>query len=339
MGMNFQHLEVYREAGENALVIYGLEKEYRLVLHHCSENVTYMVVHSVTSCRYAALRVSRPGYHTLEEMKAEVQWLDQIVKEGTVVTAKPIRSPDGQTVVCVSVGGKMHHCVLCEYLEGQAPVPEEGDGSFWWFNKTGEAAAKLHMQIIKWSESSRLCRPVWDYEALLGESGLFGNWRNCEELGNDGFTLLNEVCMMIKMKLEEYGRESRNFGLIHSDLRAGNLLAEGRRIKVLDFDDSGFGWFLFDLAASFSFIENHPMTEVWMEAWLKGYTTIRRLEQQDYEMIPTFLMSRRIQLLAWITSHKDSAPVSVYDEGFADGTIRMARVYCKKGNKSCKGTA
>lgn len=327
--MNFQHIGAYGEAGRKALVAYGLAGEYRLELHHRSENVTYLVVHRETERRYAAMRVSRPGYHTLEETESEMRWLDRIVKEGTVTIARPIRSLEGQSVVCEHVDGVTYHCVLCEYLEGKAPNPEDGERGYWWFQKTGEAAAKLHRQTMEWKESSSLCRPVWDYEALLGESGLFGNWRTCEELGDEGFCLLDEVCGQIRRHLWEYGRDPDRFGLIHTDLRAANLLVDDREIKILDFDDCGFGWHLFDLAASLSFMEDHPMAKMWIMSWLKGYTSVRRLAPRDFNMIPTFLMARRIQLLAWIISHNDSEPVKLYEEGFMDGTIRMAGKYRK----------
>lgn len=325
--MNFQQLEWYGQAAFKALALYGLAEEYELVLHHRSENVTYLVVHQRTKRKYAAMRVSRPGYHTLEETRAEMRWLERIVKEKTVTIAAPLPALLGQTVVCVDAGGKQFHCVLCEYLKGQAPDPESGDRGYWWFQKIGEAAAKLHLQTIGWKESRSLGRPVWDYEALLGEKGLFGNWRVCRALGDDGHLLLERACGQIEKRLKVYGRDLARFGLIHTDLRAANLLVEGCQLKVLDFDDCGFGWYLFDLAGSFSFIENHVETAGRIKAWLKGYTAVRALYKEDYDMIPTFLMARRIQLLAWITSHSDSDPAGIYREGFAAGTVSMAKEY------------
>ena len=180
---------------------------------------------------------------------------------------------------------------------------------------------------MEWKESRNLDRPVWDSEAILGESGLFGNWRLCGELSEAGRGLLVETCVEIRRRLQQYGRDDRNFGLIHTDLRAANLLVEGELLKVLDFDDCGFGWHLFDLAASFSFIEDRPEVPGWTREWLEGYTNILHLEQRDYDMIPTFLMARRIQLLAWITSHDDSEPVKVYEKGFAERTVTMAKAY------------
>ena len=49
--------------------------------------------------------------------------------------------------------------------------------------------------------------------------------------------ILSEVSRIVKRRLERYGTNENNFGLIHADLRLANLLIEGDQIKVIDFDD------------------------------------------------------------------------------------------------------
>lgn len=328
--MNFQYIEAYCRAGTLGLACYGLEKDCGLTLMHCSENATFLVSDMRDGKQRGVLRVSRPGYHSLPETEAEIAWLRQIREEGTVVIPSPIPCPDGRAVAVVTVDNQEYHLVLCEYLEGEAPDPEGGGRGFPWFPKIGETAAKLHKQTMEWTRSRRLCRPVWDFEALLGVHGLFGNWRECREITEAESRLLLETCGEIKGRLLAYGKDEKNFGLIHSDLRAANLLVDGDILKVLDFDDCGYGWHLFDLASSFSFIEDRPEVPGWIEEWLKGYERVLELEKRDYEMIPTFFMARRIQLLAWITSHDDSEPVRRYERGFARQTLCMAEEYLGK---------
>ena len=43
-----------------------------------SENYTYLVRNPITGSKDAVLRISRPGYHTLEELEGEMAWLRQI---------------------------------------------------------------------------------------------------------------------------------------------------------------------------------------------------------------------------------------------------------------------
>ena len=95
-------------------------------------------------------------------------------------------------------------------------------------------------------------------------------------------------------------------------------------MQVLDFDDCGFGWHLYDLAGTFSFLEDNIRLEQWVRAWLEGYETVLPLRKEDIREIPTMIMARRIQLLAWITSHEDSDPVREMYAGFAGKTAELA---------------
>ena len=56
-----------------------------------------------------------------------------------------------------------------------------------------------------------------------------------------------------------------------ADLRLANLLIDGEAVKVIDFDDCGFGWHMYDAATPVSFYEHEPQVPRLLEAWLKGY--------------------------------------------------------------------
>lgn len=214
-------------------------------------------------------------------------------------------------------------CVMFEFLPGHAPDPKHDACALEDFREIGRMAAKLHEQVIHWPESETLSRPHWDYEHMLGTQGLFGDWRLCRELDESGFQIIRRVCEKIRENLTNYGKSRENYGLIHSDLRAANLLKDEHCIHAIDFDDSGFGWFLYDAAAAISFVEDDERAGEWLRSWVSGYREVRPLPPEEVRLIPTFVMARRIQLMAWITSHDDSDPVKVYYRGFAEETVKM----------------
>ena len=45
------------------------------------------------------------------------------------------------------------------------------------------------------------------------------------------------------------------FGLVHADLRLANLLVEDEKVNVIDFDDCGYSWFMYDFGTAVSFID------------------------------------------------------------------------------------
>jgi len=107
-----------------------------------------------------------------------------------------------------------------------------------------------------------------------------------------------------------FGKSPERFGLIHSDLRLANLLVENNRILVIGFDDCGFRWYLYDLATSTSFIEHKPHVPSLIQSWLRGYRKIRPLSKEVEIEIMTFIMMRKLQLLAWVGSTLFVFPLS-----------------------------
>ena len=71
-------------------------------------------------------------------------------------------------------------------------------------------------------------------------------------------------------------------------------------IKVIDFDDCGFSWYMYDAAASLSFYEHLPQVSSLIQHWLEGYRTVSAIGKAEEEEIPTFLMLRRLLLVAWV---------------------------------------
>ncbi|MDC6726326.1 phosphotransferase enzyme family protein, partial [Leclercia adecarboxylata] len=99
---------------------------------------------------------------------------------------------------------------------------------------------------------------------------------------------------------------AERFGLVHADLRLANLLVDGDHLHLIDFDDCGFSWFMYDFAAAVSFFEQEPIIPALMDAWVEGYRTVLPLAAEDAAMLPVFVMLRRIMLVAWIASHSET---------------------------------
>jgi Ser/Thr protein kinase RdoA (MazF antagonist) len=110
-------------------------------------------------------------------------------------------------------------------------------------------------------------------------------------------------------------------------LRPANLLVDGDRLWVIDFDDCGFSWFLYDFAAAISFLEHEPDVPDLLDAWIEGYSTIAELTDDDIAMMPVFIMLRRMLLTAWIASHPETATARRMGEDYTHGTVALARAF------------
>ena len=107
-----------------------------------------------------------------------------------------------------------------------------------------------------------------------------------------------------------------------------NLLEDGDHIRVIDFDDCGFGWFMYDFATTVSFFEEHPRVPEFKAAWLEGYREVAPLAAEDEAELDTFVMLRRLLLVTWIGSHYAFATeAQELGEGFTVDTIPLAETY------------
>jgi Ser/Thr protein kinase RdoA (MazF antagonist) len=306
---------------------FGLSPATTATLFNVSENHTYRVEDPASERRYA-LRVHRPGYRTSEQIESELQWVDALREDGAVDTCVPVPAPGGERVVTVSTDDLgARNVVLFDWLPGREPDPE-GEAVIAGFRTLGAVSARMHAHARAWRPPPGFDRPTWDYERTLGAGGYWGRWQDGLGMGTEERRLLDRLDAAIAARLEAYGRASDRFGLVHADIRLANLLVDDGDVRVIDFDDSGFAWFMYDFATTVSFMEDHPRVPELREAWLEGYRSVAPLDAADEAELDTFVMLRRLLLVAWIGSHHSFATEAAeLGAGFTAGTCALAERY------------
>jgi Ser/Thr protein kinase RdoA (MazF antagonist) len=164
---------------------------------------------------------------------------------------------------------------------------------------------------------------------MLGERPHWGSWRDAIGLDAAGAAILADVAASLRGRLAAYGEAPHRYGLIHADLRLANLLAEGERLGVIDFDDCGFCWYLYDFAAAVSFIEDDPILPALAAAWVAGYRGVAPLAEADLAMLPAFVMLRRLLLTAWLASHAETPTARALGAGYTSGTVALGRAFLR----------
>jgi Ser/Thr protein kinase RdoA (MazF antagonist) len=172
----------------------------------------------------------------------------------------------------------------------------------------------------------------WNFEDFFGSSARWGDWSALPILTPINQCLLRQTVSLIEEKLRIYGKEPDRYGLIHSDLNIHNILVDNHAIQLIDFDDCGYGWFLLDM--SISMLEYDKEIPYLLASWLTGYENIRLLSEEDKEMIPTFIILRKIVRLGWIATHLDNDTIKKIPKDYLRHTLCIAETYCRT-----KGTA
>jgi Ser/Thr protein kinase RdoA (MazF antagonist) len=313
------------EAGLRAgLSRWGLSAETQLSLLTVSENATFCA-RDPQAGTDLVFRVHRPGYHTLDEIASELAWLAALRREGVVDTLTPIPQTSGNLIGSIDDAGAVRHVVAFEFLPGKEP--DEASGFAGWYRELGAVNARLHAHARTWTPPSGFIRKTWNFETTLGDIHLWGDWRDGLGLMTEGRQVLEEAAALLRRQLATYGETPDRFGLVHADMRLANLLIDGERLAVIDFDDCGFSWFLYDFAAAISFLEHEPYIPALLDAWIAGYRSVAPLSEEDLAVIPVFIMLRRMLLTAWIASHSETPTAQALGAGYTEGTVALARAF------------
>jgi len=323
-----QQLRRIEQLARQALPLYGLPQEAEIKLLNYSENATFLIHPPGLPPR--VLRINRPGYHPRRHIVTELAWVKALRRESPVLTADVYEGLDGEAVQHIwhpSVP-EPRNCVLMEFLPGTEP--DEGN-RLAAFSLLGEVTARLHTHASAWKGARDGGRHRWDFEAMLGKVSLWGRWQDGLAMTPAKQRLLSRVVRVLQPRIQAVGETNRRFGLVHADLRASNLLVHEGRVAVIDFDDAGYSWFIYDLAAALSFIETHPDMPAYVEAWLASYRKVRPLGRDELAAIDSFIMRRRLLLVAWVGSHSDTAQAQAMGPAFTDDTCALADQYLSTG--------
>lgn len=301
MGKIGKIIKVYNKVAKLALKKYQFINYVDINILDYSENATYLVTEKKNSHEKYILRVCRPNYRIKEEIEGEIQWLNYLLKNTTINIIEPILGSNGEYVQTVTLkNGQQIHSILFNFISGEMPDIHNENHCVSLFKKIGMLSAELHLYSIdNWEKFNRIKRPLWDFDRIIGENPIWGRWQDGLGMTVERLDLFQRVAHTIEKRLETFGKSKERFGLIHADLRHANFLVDKREnITVIDFDDSGFGWYLYDLASSLSFIEHRTYVDKLIANWIDGYRKVRTLTEGEIIEIPTFIMLRRLQLIS-----------------------------------------
>ncbi len=294
-------------------------------LINVSENATYLV--EASGGYRSIMRVHRENYHSRRAIECELAWLDALGSSDVVATPGYYIGKDGYAIQECRVDGlpDPRFVDLFHFVEGDAPN-ESGDMTAG-YEELGAIAASCHQHATQWDKPQPFERLTWDTDTVFGPTGTWGDWRDAPEVTQDVRAVLVQVESTIRSRLAAYGKAPERFNLIHADMRLANLLIGDTGTRLIDFDDCGYGWFMYDFAASISFIEDDPRIPGLRGAWIKGYRSVRTLSAEDEAEIDTFIMLRRMALLAWIGSHIEAPEPQELAPGFAATTARLGQAF------------
>jgi Ser/Thr protein kinase RdoA (MazF antagonist) len=282
-----------KRLGWEALTQYALPIRQLTLLAHL-ENTTFRA--EAQDGRRFLLRISRPGKHTLEEVRSEMAWLCALRRETRLLVPDPVVTQGGDLATLVAAAGvpEPRICVVTQWVAGHflnaGLTPQR-------LQRVGALTARLHAHAQTFAPPPAFTRAsvarldeTWE-EAILARVAVV---RPPDEVA-----LLRTAIQQIRALVNLLGEESDARGLIHADLHQENYLFDAREAGAIDFDDCGYGPYLYDLAVTLSEIQGRSNAASLGEALLAGYRRVRHVPVEHERVLPALMERRRIDLILW----------------------------------------
>jgi Ser/Thr protein kinase RdoA (MazF antagonist) len=195
------------------------------------------------------------------------------------------------------------------------------------FRTLGELTARVHNQASVWALPPGFKRHSWDIDGLIGESPFWGRFWELPALTNEQRATALKLRPLLVQRLTEFGMGSDRYSIIHADLLGDNILVCKDGLRLIDFDDAGFGWHLFEIATSLFWFSGEPFYSRLTEALLDGYRNIRPLSDEHWAMLPTFMVARGTTYLGWMHTRSETDTARELTPAVVENVMAMVTDY------------
>ena len=317
------------DAGKSALRQWAIaDAELELIKYR--ENAVFRVQHDG---QLSALRVHRCGYHSDSELRSELQWMRALADSSIQV---PVVRPTVSGELFITYDGPglpgAVQMDLFEWISGeQLGSVEQGvtDGGavVHVYRTIGELAARVHNQSSAWTPPAGFTRHSWDAAGLAGDKPCWGRFWELESASTHQRGLLIRGRDRVYRDLARLDKSAETYSMIHADFCPENLLVDGERVRLIDFDDAGFGWHVFELATAVYFISGQPYFAEARQALIEGYRTHRKLPDELLESFQLFLLARGLTYVGWVHTRPETETAKELTPMLLNAACQLADEY------------
>ena len=245
----------------------------------------------------AALRLHRQGYQDDAAIQSELWWCAALAAQGVAVPAA-LTTANGALLVRLSNGRNASAIawVAGEAL-GEAGVPYDAPLPvvLQQHRTLGRLLADFHTATDRLMLPADFTRPRWDIAGLVGEQPFWGRfWEHPLATPAQALTL-GAARDLLQDRLTEHA-VTGDFGPIHADVLRENVIVNDRSLSLIDFDDSGFGFRLYDLGTAMSQNLYEPHYSEIRDALIAGYAETRAA---SVDLVETFTLARCCASVGW----------------------------------------
>jgi Ser/Thr protein kinase RdoA (MazF antagonist) len=282
----------------------------RLIAHRW--NTTFRVLGS-DGGRYL-LRIHHPGQQSVASVNSGLLWQAALRRDAGLSVPEPVEAVSGSLVVTAGLEGETDKrlCTLLRWIDGRflyrglTPVH---------LRRVGVLIAAMQAHAESWPLPAGFTRHRVDNldpmqrdrdnrfdphtAAILVRSV-------AEAVTERHASTLGRAVERVQSTLRAMDESSDAVGLIHADVHHRNLLFVRGVPSAIDFDDCGFGPWMYDLAVPLTQFERLARCQALREALLEGYGERRSIGTAQLRQLDTAIAIRRIQDVAGLVEERSN---------------------------------
>jgi len=306
----YGRLRRMHEMAKAALYDYGMgEADIKLVLQagntlyrvYDRSSVDQTIDNDLFEPGQYLLRIYQTGWQTDAAIEWELNWMAGMRLEMDLPVPEPIKRFDGGYLTHISIPGipTPRVCALTRWVKGRLLG---NDGRPEHYKAQGRLMAKMHNFSQQWTLPPEDTKRHYDWNGLFMNDAEINlqpgeSWNY---LPKDWVKPFRIVTDQFQQLIEEWGFGQEVYGLIHADMGLdANVLFHQGKPRLIDFDGSGFGYWMYDLAVAVMHCLGKDYYYRYKDALLEGYSEFRIISQAHLEKLDLFTAAFNVYFALW----------------------------------------
>jgi len=239
------------------------------------------------------LRLTHTSHRSKDQLFGELEWIEFLYEKGANVY-RPVHSVNDRLVEEIKLQDSSFFAVSFEKALGEMVRGKDYDDEY--LVKWGKAIGHIHKVTNDFKPSKPEFKRIDWYDDQIVTGAFIP----------DADIKIKEVLSDTIKYIKSLHIDKNSYGLIHTDIHSGNMIYDDKKnLKIIDFDDSAYMYFISDLAIAVYYgiwHLNHDSKEraeyakkLFMKI-LEGYRQDFSIDRKWLSEIPYFLKLRDLTL-------------------------------------------